>query len=424
MKKYIFILLFLISAVPSVAQWQLFENMPFAFASAEAVEKEGKIYFFGGEIFDSSSSTIKPTSMILSYDLFTRTWETVSNMEEPRSGFSAEIFDSSVYYFGGINKNSPIMFGLERYDFADSPYVVQYNINFNRLYHTSEIIGDILYMIGGQPGGVSSDSTEINYIAEFNLISNSLSAVFSPPFFTYKPIHQVSAVYEKNIYIFGGNYISVVPWIYRFDPSDRTLVKMGVELPYAKAGATIIGSNNEFYIIGGFNEWAPALGSVEKIMFQAVNTIVVDSLPWMNYARRNASALRYYDTLYVFGGYDENGDLHDTFEKYVIIVTGSEDEPEEITPGDFRLLQNYPNPFNPSTTFRFELNESSDISLSVYDISGSKIADIASGYFSKGTYSYRWNAADEHNRHLPAGIYFYRLQTSSGSETKKMVLLP
>jgi hypothetical protein len=87
-------------------------------------------------------------------------------------------------------------------------------------------------------------------------------------------------------------------------------------------------------------------------------------------------------------------------------------------PSEFRLDQNYPNPFNPSTTITFFIGAYSQASLRVYDLLGRELETIFSGGLPAGRYTKQWNAEG-----LPNGVYFYRLQAGSYSETKKLILL-
>jgi DNA-binding beta-propeller fold protein YncE len=84
----------------------------------------------------------------------------------------------------------------------------------------------------------------------------------------------------------------------------------------------------------------------------------------------------------------------------------------------FSLNQNYPNPFNPTTTITFSVGAYSHTSLRVYDVLGREVATIVSEDLPVGTYARQWNASN-----LPSGVYFYRLQAGSFTETKKLVLL-
>jgi hypothetical protein len=81
-------------------------------------------------------------------------------------------------------------------------------------------------------------------------------------------------------------------------------------------------------------------------------------------------------------------------------------------------MQNYPNPFNPSTSFSFSVEIYGNISLRLYDVLGREVAVIISKILPAGSYTKQWNAEG-----LPSGIYFYRLQAGSFTDTKKLVLL-
>src|SRR4030095_3745683 len=87
-------------------------------------------------------------------------------------------------------------------------------------------------------------------------------------------------------------------------------------------------------------------------------------------------------------------------------------------PSDYTLYQNFPNPFNPSTTIWFNLPKESNVTLSIYNALGQLIETPIYGTLRAGTFSVIWNASN-----YSSGVYFYRLNTSSGfAETKKMIL--
>jgi hypothetical protein len=90
----------------------------------------------------------------------------------------------------------------------------------------------------------------------------------------------------------------------------------------------------------------------------------------------------------------------------------------ESAPKDFVLYQNYPNPFNPLTMLSFHLMKSQFAQLRIFDVTGTRVAEVFNGKVNMGMHSFEWNASD-----FSSGIYFCRLETSSGSETKKMILL-
>ena len=95
-------------------------------------------------------------------------------------------------------------------------------------------------------------------------------------------------------------------------------------------------------------------------------------------------------------------------------------------PDMFLLEQNYPNPFNSVTSIKFKVASTSPylllrgtpVSLKVYNLLGREVAVLVNGYLQLGTYQVNFNAEN-----LTSGIYFYRLETDSFSETKKLVLM-
>ncbi len=88
------------------------------------------------------------------------------------------------------------------------------------------------------------------------------------------------------------------------------------------------------------------------------------------------------------------------------------------TPTTFVLLQNYPNPFNPSTTIKFELPKSAELTLSVYDMLGREVAVLLNEKREPGSYDVMFDG----NR-LSSGVYFYRLRAGDFLETKRFLLL-
>jgi hypothetical protein len=87
-------------------------------------------------------------------------------------------------------------------------------------------------------------------------------------------------------------------------------------------------------------------------------------------------------------------------------------------PSKFSLSQNYPNPFNPTTTIKFDIPKSSEVKISIYDITGKELEVLVNEKLQAGTYQTTWNASN-----FSSGVYFYRLQTEDFSETKKLILL-
>ncbi len=104
----------------------------------------------------------------------------------------------------------------------------------------------------------------------------------------------------------------------------------------------------------------------------------------------------------------------------VEISTGVSVEPRPLV-HSFTLYQNYPNPFNPSTTIYFELERDEHVSLSVFDILGREVSTLLDKNIEAGRHSIQFSATGA-LASLPSGVYLYRLQTSAGSQVKRMML--
>jgi len=88
-----------------------------------------------------------------------------------------------------------------------------------------------------------------------------------------------------------------------------------------------------------------------------------------------------------------------------------------------KLFNNYPNPFNPETTISFSLQESSTVSIIIYDIRGAIITKLVDSLYGSGNHHILWNGKDRKGNSVPSGIYFYLMETHDYQETKKMLLL-
>ncbi|MDP3148499.1 MAG: T9SS type A sorting domain-containing protein [Ignavibacteria bacterium] len=99
------------------------------------------------------------------------------------------------------------------------------------------------------------------------------------------------------------------------------------------------------------------------------------------------------------------------------------DEDELSITDKFQLFQNYPNPFNPSTVISYQLAVGSFVTLKVYDVLGNEVATLVNEFMQAATYNQTFNVKTGHASFLPSGIYFYKLQAGSFTQTKKFVLL-
>jgi hypothetical protein len=96
----------------------------------------------------------------------------------------------------------------------------------------------------------------------------------------------------------------------------------------------------------------------------------------------------------------------------------------QTTPTEFALLQNFPNPFNPDTTIGYELAESADVTLQIYNVVGQVVRTLmAAESQSVGRYQVRWDGMDDRGMPVSSGIYFYQISAGKFQDVRKLMLL-
>jgi hypothetical protein len=120
-----------------------------------------------------------------------------------------------------------------------------------------------------------------------------------------------------------------------------------------------------------------------------------------------------------FNGIADPGDMWNFAPNKIITVSSAiSGITNQNRPSGINLNQNYPNPFNPSTKISFLIPSPEYIKLEVFNVTGTKIKTLVNEFKSAGYYSYDFNAEN-----IASGIYYYRLEAGSFSDTKKMVIL-
>ncbi|MDG5765986.1 T9SS type A sorting domain-containing protein [Balneolales bacterium ANBcel1] len=99
------------------------------------------------------------------------------------------------------------------------------------------------------------------------------------------------------------------------------------------------------------------------------------------------------------------------------LPTSTDDDIRNM-PAAYELSQNYPNPFNPTTNIQFSLPEQADVTLEVFNVMGQRVAVLAGGVYQAGQHVVEFDASE-----MASGIYIYRLQAGSFTQTKKMMLV-
>jgi hypothetical protein len=93
------------------------------------------------------------------------------------------------------------------------------------------------------------------------------------------------------------------------------------------------------------------------------------------------------------------------------------------SPEYFTLFQNSPNPFNQETIIRYSLPRDCGVKLSVYNLLGERVRILVDEPQIADDYEVRWDGKNEQGKDVASGVYFYKLDTGTLSERKKMVII-
>ena len=99
-----------------------------------------------------------------------------------------------------------------------------------------------------------------------------------------------------------------------------------------------------------------------------------------------------------------------------------------LIPEETALLANYPNPFNPETWIPYQLAESAEVALTIYDMNGQLVRRLRVGHQAAGVYQNRsravyWDARNQVGESVASGLYFYTLTADNFTATRKMLIL-
>ena len=86
---------------------------------------------------------------------------------------------------------------------------------------------------------------------------------------------------------------------------------------------------------------------------------------------------------------------------------------QQSIPHEYALLGNYPNPFNPSTMISYALPFESEVSITIYDLTGSIIKSFDLNNQSAGYKDLLWDGRNNYGQLVSSGVYIYTIKAVS-----------
>ena len=145
------------------------------------------------------------------------------------------------------------------------------------------------------------------------------------------------------------------------------------------------------------------------------------------------SSLSGYAKLLGTGDFDNDGVMDIALKYYIgsngisVMINQFELTPiadeDKIEISETSLIGNYPNPFNPETKINYSMAKAGNAELTIYNIKGQRVKTLINDHIEAGDHSIVWNGKDDKGTDVSSGVYFYRLKTADGVQSKKMLLL-
>jgi len=98
-------------------------------------------------------------------------------------------------------------------------------------------------------------------------------------------------------------------------------------------------------------------------------------------------------------------------------------ENEFVLPLGSMLQTAFPNPFNPELTIQYELSESGDASLTIYDLTGAQVRRLVAGTQSIGAHTIIWRGENDLGNQVDSGVYLIVLENGGINQTQKVTYL-
>lgn len=217
---------------------------------------------------------------------------------------------------------------------------------------------------------------------------------------------------------------------FAFNPNNRT-IDYYLDDDQIASNPYPAGRKPDFIYFGQRNEISGAYMDIDNIMVERVhspfNWLTTESFGGvieagssetvnLTLSAEDVSTGDYETVLLVRSNDPDNPVLEIPISAQIQMATSAEsstDLPERV-----ELQQNYPNPFNPSTTIQFNLNQTADVTLEVFNITGQRVSTLINGTLNAGSHTQTFNASG-----LSSGLYIYRLKTPSSTLTRQMILV-
>ena len=397
--------------------WTTIDGMPRSCCTASEVD--GVIYVIGGYNVNPGLHSIG-TSIVESYDLATGNWTTKSSMLTTRMLHCSCTVNGKIYAIGGYQRShydSPIDI-VEEYDPLTDTWTTKTPMPTKRACFAVGVVNGKIYAIGG----MTNNYAELSKVEMYDPITDFWKTQAPMP--TAKNYLSASVVNGK-IYVIGGSVsvYGVLNKVEMYDPATNTWKKK-TDMPTPRVCLSTSAINGKIYAIGGAWNNYPDYDPLKTLEEYDPATDIWTSRANMPTPRVFLTSSAVNGKIYIFGGSSIGNPFNvvSSVEVYSVPTTSVESTSTKM-PIEFTLYQNYPNPFNPETAIRFQIPQSSNVIINIYNILGEEICTLVNTRYDPGYHSVAWDGKDKFGNAVSSGVYLYQLKANGFSQTKKSNLL-
>jgi len=387
--------------------------MPTPRYEASAVSLEGKIYLIGGRAGEDSLAPVER------YDPKLDTWDTtVANLRQPRAHAAAVVYNGMIYVFGGEDRKSHALKSVERYDPRMNRWQPMQDLLAPRSAPAAVVYQGAILILGG------SDS-EGNYRNDVEIydVSRNQMAPGAQFLLTINRTSSQAAVYNNDLYLFGGLYYGPLATIERFSLASGWET-VGT-LSHPRGDFALVQIDNRFYIIGG-QGYSGIEPTVEVWAVNQNGDLKEEQeIFWPN-PLAGVAAAHYGSEILLFGGEDPlREEIVATVQSLELFPVTSASRAHAV-PEQPELVRAFPNPTTGKTTFLIRVPDSARSGqfaiLRLFNLRGELIWQGRKKLLG-GQSLFVWNGTDQHGHTAPRGIYFYRVQAGNRNLHGKLLII-
>ena len=379
-----------------------------------------KIYMIGGNPAGVPGSYL---NLCQEYDPAARTWTTKAPMTTARGWLAGSYCAGKIYIIGGHNNSNAAIATNECFDPVANVWATKAPRPRIGMAAAEVVWRDsLIYVLGGKDTALSAGYANVDI---YNPAADTWTVGTALPSIGWM---SSAAIIGDTIFMVQA-YSGSACWsnLYKgvIDTTDATQITWTAgpvpTEPVFNGGTAAM--NGDVYWLGGFVSALTVTNHIWKYSTSTgVITAVTPDYP-ATLARCNFMVARpSAQELYVLAG-DASGDWNAPNQQYYRISFAPPGVNEQRVKLGGSIDNVMPTLVRDRVRINFTVARRGQVSLGVYDATGSPVRTLVNGTLEPGSHSATWNRTNSNDRSVANGTYFYRLSVEGKSVSGKAIVL-